>query len=272
MLRAMSGAPVEATLRYLADIGERPYFLAYEPPAGVATRNTRGDRRTVVITDARGLEPPPSLDGAGFVLVRHRTAAADLADPAALRGVYYPEMERLVRAHTGAVRVLAFDHNLRSAREPERRGAGVQAPVRYPHNDYTERSAPQRVRDLLPDEAAELLRHRFAVINTWKPLRGPVLDAPLAFCDARSIAAADLVATDLRYRDRAGEIYSLRFNAAHRWFYFSAMQADEVLLLKCFDSDPARASFTAHSAFDHPAAPPDAPPRESIETRALVFF
>ena len=268
----MHGATVEATLRYLAVMSERPYFLAYEPAPDVPTRNTRGDRRTVAIADARALTPPPSLDVEGFALGHHRTAATDLHDDAAIRAVYYPEMERLVRAQTGAARVLAFDHNLRSAAVAERRGAGVQAPVRYPHNDYTERSAPQRVHDLLPDEADALLRHRFAVVNTWKPLRGPVLDAPLAFCDARSIAPADLVATDLRYRDRAGEIYSLRFSAAHRWFYFSAMRADEVLLLKCFDSDPARASITAHSAFDHPAAPSAAPPRESIEVRTLAFF
>jgi len=272
MLRAMSAEPVQAMLRYLGDMAERPYFLAYEPPAGVPTRNTRGNRQTVPIGDARTLTPPPSLDAEGFVLVRHRTAARDLCDEAAIRAVYYPEMERLVRAATGATRVVAFDHNLRSATVAERRGAGVQAPVRFPHNDYTERSAPQRVRDLLPDEAERLLRHRYAVINTWKPIRGPVVDAPLAFCDARSITPGDLVATDLRYRDRAGEIYSLRWNPAHRWFYFSAMEADEVLLLKCFDSDPERASFTAHSAFDHPAAPPGASPRESIEVRTLAFF
>lgn len=268
----MRTEPVQAMLRYLGDMTERPYFLAYEPPAGVPSRNTKGNRQTVTIRDARTLVPPPSLDDEGFVLAEHRTAARDLYDDAQIRGVYYPEMERLVRAETGAARVLAFDHNLRSALAEERRGAGVQAPVRFPHNDYTERSAPQRVRDLLPAEADRLLRHRYAVINTWKPIRGPVLDAPLAFCDARSIAPEDLVPTDLRYRDRAGEIFSLRFNPAHRWFYFSAMQADDVLLLKCFDSDPTRASFTAHSAFDHPAAPSDAPPRESIEVRTLAFF
>jgi hypothetical protein len=270
MLRVMS-EPVAAVIRYLGVMTERPYFLAYESPPGVPTRNTRGNRQTVVIRDARDLEPPPTLDREGFGLVAHRTDARDLRDEPAIRAVYYPEMERLVRAHTGAARVVAFDHNLRSATATERQ-TGVQAPVRYPHNDYTERSAPQRVRDLLPAEADRLLQRRFAVINTWKPIRGPVLDAPLAFCDAGSIAPSDFVATDLRYRDRAGEIYSLRFNAAHRWFYYSAMSADEVLLLKCFDADAAHASFTAHSAFDHPDAPAGTPPRESIEVRTLAFF
>jgi hypothetical protein len=178
-----------------------------------------------------------------------------------------------VRDTTGATRVLAFDHNVRSATLAERGEKGAQPPVRFPHNDYTERSAPQRVCDLVGGEEAEaLLANRFAVINTWKPIRGPVLDTPLAVCEARSIQADDLVPTDLRYRDRTGEIYSLRFSPAHRWFYFSAMQADEVLLLKCFDSDRGRARFTAHSAFDHPGAPAGASPRESIEVRTLAFF
>src|SRR5581483_4399514 len=145
-------------------------------------------------------------------------------------------------------------------------------PVRYAHNDYTERSGPQRVRDLFPDEADGLLRSRFAVINVWKPIARRVEESPLAVCDARTIRPDDLVATDLRYRDRTGEIYSLRFTPAHRWSYFSHMRADEALLLKCFDSDARRARFTAHTAFDDPTSPPDAPARASIEVRTLAFF
>src|SRR4029077_4965480 len=137
---------------------------------------------------------------------------------------------------------------------------------------YTERSAPQRVRDLLGADAVALLRARFAVINVWKPLRRPVEGAPLAVCDARTIAPADLVETDLRYRDRTGEVYSLRFSPAHRWFYYAGMRTDEALLLKCFDSDPTRARFTAHSAFDDPTSRPGARPRESIEVRTLALF
>src|ERR1043165_10220867 len=149
----MSGEPVRAMLRTLGDRGERPYFLAYEPAVGVPTRNTKGNRQTVAIADARTLAPPPSLDREGFMLVGHRSAVSDWRAPAAIRDGYYREMETLVQRHTGAVRVLAFDYNLRSANEAEPRAVGVQAPVRYPHNDYTERSAPQRVRDLLPDQA-----------------------------------------------------------------------------------------------------------------------
>jgi hypothetical protein len=263
---------VEATLSYLAPMPERPYFFQYEPPAGTPWRNTRGDGRTMTIRDARRLDPPPSLDREGFALVRHATAVEDLWDERAVRAVYYPEIEALVRAVTAAERVVAFDHNLRSATKTVRREPGVQPPVRYAHNDYTERSGPQRVRDLFGDEADRLLRRRFAVINVWKPIRGPVEQAPLAVCDARTIAADDLVPTDLRYRDRTGEVYSLRWSPHHAWFYFPRMEADEAMLLKCFDSAPDRARFTAHSAFDDPESRPDTPPRESIEVRTLAFW
>lgn len=260
----------EAVVNYLAAMPQRPFFYLYDPPEGTPARNTKGDRRTMAIRDARALAPPPALDVEGFGLVRHATAVEDLYDTAAVREVYYREVEDLVKAISGAVRVVAFDHNVRSTAKAE---SGVHPPVRYAHNDYTERSGPQRVRDLFPREEAErLLAGRFAVINVWKPIRGPVEEAPLAVCDARSIEPGDLVPTDLRYRDRTGEVYSLAFRPTHRWFYFPRLEADEALLLKCYDSDPGCARFTAHSAIDDPTSPAHPRPRESIEVRTLAFF
>jgi len=130
------------------------------------------------------------------------------------------------------------------------------------------------VTDLLePARAAELLEGRHAVINVWRPLHRPVEQAPLAVCDAQSIAPEDLVATDLIYRDRLGEVYSLTYNPRHRWFYYPTMTPSEVLLIKTYDSlEDGRARFTAHTAFDDPNTPPDAAPRESIEVRSLVFY
>jgi hypothetical protein len=264
---------VEATLNYIADMPERPAFYLYEPPAGAPWRNTKGDRHRLPIHDARDLPTAPTLDREGFVLAKLDTAVENLHDASAIRDRYYGEVERLVQRITGATRVLAFDHNLRSATVEGRQADGLQGPVRYAHNDYTEGSAPQRVRDLLePHDAETQLGHRVAVVNVWKPIRGPVESAPLAVCDARTIRPADLVPTDLRYKDRTGEVYSLRFSPLHRWFYFSRMRPEEAMLLKCYDSDPTCARFTAHSAFDDPTTPPDARPRESIEVRTLVFF
>lgn len=263
---------VETTLSYLGEMSERPVYYFYEPPAGTPWRNTKGDRRRLAVGDARQLAPAPTLDREGFMLARIESAADNLYDPNTVRAVYYPEMERLVRDVTGATRALAFDHNVRCAPMAARGENGAQGPVRFAHNDYTESSGPQRVRDLLGDEGEAVLRRRCAVINVWKPICSPVQEAPLAVCDARTIGAGDLIPTDLNYRDRTGEVYSLRFNPEHRWFYFPNMQANEAMLLKCFDSDRSRARFTAHSAFDDPTSPPEARPRESIEVRTLAFF
>src|SRR5215468_8983747 len=106
---------VETTLNYLADMPERPAYYLYEPPPGTSWRNTKGDRRRVPVHDARRLAPPPSLDREGFALVHFEDPARDLDDPTAVRKMYYRQVEQLVLRASGAARVLAFDHNLRSA-------------------------------------------------------------------------------------------------------------------------------------------------------------
>jgi hypothetical protein len=179
----------------------------------------------------------------------------------------------LVKEATGAARVLVFDHNVRCRPMAKRGENGAREPVKFAHNDYTLKSGPQRVRDLLPEEADELLKQRFAVINVWRPIRGPVMESPLAVCDAQTMEMKDFVPSDLLYRDRTGEVYSIAFNPHHRWYYFPRMRADEALLLKCYDSAAdGRARFTAHTAFEDPTSPPQAPARESIEARTLVFW
>ena len=215
-----------------------------------------------------------SLDREGVALVEHHSAVRDFYDEDELRRVYYPEAERLVAEVTGASRVLVFDHTIRRrvARGIDRSPGTPRQPVTSVHNDYTLKSGPQRVRDLMGEEAEELLRHRFEIVNVWRPIRGPLRDAPLAVCDATSVAFADFVPSDLVYRDRIGETYRVRYNPAHRWFHVPEMRSDEAVLIKCYDSaEDGTARFTAHSAFEDPTAPADVLPRESIEVRTLVF-
>jgi hypothetical protein len=276
--RTTSLGSVEAVLNYLIPMREKPRSYTYDPPPGVPVRNSKYEAREVAVRDARPLLLELSLDRHGFKLLRQETNVADLYDEAALKAIYYPEMERLVAAATGANRVLVFDHTLRNGKHAtpdaiSRDENGVREPVKRAHNDYTVKSGPQRVRDLLNGEADELLKHRFAVINVWRPIKGPVESSPLAVCDARSIAFEDWVAQDLIYRDRVGETYAITYNPAHRWFYFPKMRTDEVLLIKCYDSkEDGRARFAAHTAFDDPTTPANAAPRESIEIRTLAFF
>jgi hypothetical protein len=263
---------IVAPLNFTQPMAEKPYSYNYEPPPGVPARNTREETHQVKILDARAVKARLSLDHQGFVLLRHPTAAADLYDEAEITRIYYPECERLIQQATGAKRVVAFDHIVRNAALMAK-GNAVKQPAGRVHNDYTTKSAPQRVRDLMGDEAEELLKHRFAEINLWRPIRGPLLRSPLALCDAQTLSEENLVASDLRYPDRTGETYAVTYNPAQRWYYFPQMQADEAVLIRCFDSarhGPAR--FSAHGAFDDPQTPADAPPRESIEVRTLVFF
>ncbi len=260
---------------YLAKTPDKPHTYTYDPPDGVPRTNIVTEPHTIPIYDMRPLADGLTLDQQGFALVDAPTAVADFYDETQLTGACYREAEGLVNQATGASRVVVFDHTIRR-RTPgvEDRTPGIpRQPVTRIHGDYTEVSGPQRVRDLMGAEAEELLNRRFAIVNVWRPIRGPLHDAPLAVCDAGSVADGDLVPQDLIYRDRTGEIYGLTFNPAHRWYYAPAMRADEALLLKCFDSArDGRARFMPHTSFVDPNAPADMLPRESIELRTLVFF
>jgi hypothetical protein len=264
---------VEGVLSYLAPIAERPINLAYDPPPGVPRATGVPEAHRMTIYDVRPVAACLSLDSEGLALVKHNTAIRDFYDEDELRRVYYPEAERFVAEITGATRVLVFDHTVRRRvwGSVDRSSGTPRQPVTAVHNDYTINSGPQRVRDLMGEEAEELLSHRFEIVNVWRPIRGPLRDAPLAVCDATTVAFTDFVPSDLVYRDRTGEIYRVKYNPAHRWFYAPEMQADEALLIKCYDSALDKARFTAHSAFEDPTAPADVLPRESIELRTLVF-
>ncbi len=271
---------VEGNLQYLRPMAEKPASYMYDPPPGVPRHNAIYEQRRCVIRDARPIATRVTLDDLGFELGTHRSAVKSYLDEAEIREAAYAESRQIVADATGAERVVVFDHTIRR-RVPGERGlhpggrmfGGTREPVGRIHNDYTVRSGPQRVRDLLGTEADNLLKRRFAFINVWRPIRAPLLDAPLALCDAGSLAPGDLIASDLVYRDRTGETYSVVFNPAHRWFYFPQMRTDEVVLIKCYDSaDDGRARFTPHCAFEDPTTPDDAPPRESIEIRTVAFF
>jgi len=267
-------AHVEATLNYLAPMTERPRNYTYDPPPGVSRSNSTHEPHLVPVHDARAVESDISLDREGFAVLHYKSAVENFWDEDEVRRVYYPEVQRVLAEATGASKVYIFDHTLRRrVRGVDDRAPGApRQPASRVHVDHTAKSGPQRVRDFFGDDAEELLRGRVRVINLWRPIRGPLRDAPLAVCDAGSVAAEDLVPSDLVYQNRVGETYGVTYNPAHRWFYVPDMQPDEALLLKCFDSaTDGRARFAPHTAFDDPTAPADALPRESIEIRTLVF-
>jgi hypothetical protein len=267
------GGAVIAGLHYTVDTGVTPVNETFGPN-NIRRRVTgEGDVRQMTIRNGRPLAGEFDLEVTGFEFVEHRTRVRDFFDLEELKRVYYPEVEALIKEVSGAARVVVFDHTLRSGDEAEREAKLVREPVLNVHNDYTEWSGPQRVRDLLPDEADELLKHRFAIIQVWRAINQPIQSNPLAIADARSLAPKDLIRAERRYPNRVGETYRVGYNPDHRWFYFPLMRRDEALVFKVFDSAmDGRARFTAHSSFVDPATPAGAPPRQSIEARTLAFF
>ena len=265
---------VEAALRFVVDTGVKPIVYPSEGGGLVERQTGQYIQHSVTITDARQIREQLSIDQQGFELLRRQTGVQDFYSDDEVSAVYDRELEQLIVGLTGAAKVIVFDHTRRANDQSTRAQRDVREPVSTAHSDYTDRSARQRIRDLLPhDEAKQWLAQRFAIVNIWRPLRGPVRSAPLALCDAQSVDAKDLVVTERRAHDRIGEIFHVAFNPQQRWFYFPDMRADEVIAIKTYDSArDGRARFAPHLAFDDPSASPDAPGRESIESRCLVFF
>lgn len=268
-------AVTTAALQFLRPMRERPFSYQYDPPEGTRIRNGTYDPYVIEIRNARPLANSLSLDVQGFALVRVPPDFVDFKDGPAIRSAFYPEVEQLIAAVTGAGRVIAFDHNVRNAERAATGEEGIKAPVPRAHNDFTLRSGPDRARtelELRGLDADALLRRRFAIINLWKPINRPVHKSPLALSDARTVASGDFIATDLVYRDRVGETYSVQHSAGQQFYYFPNLAPSEAILLKGYDSDEGVARFTAHAAFDDPHSPPDAPERESIEVRVLAIY
>jgi hypothetical protein len=267
-------ATLDATLSYFLDTKETPVTVVAAP--GESDKRLGGgesEPHQVTLRNGRLHLNEFALEKTGFRFVRHDTRVADFYDEDEIRRVYYPEMEAMIKAEAGAKRVVVFDHTLRTADDDLRQAAKIRDVVRRVHNDYTEWSGPQRVRDLMGDEAEDLLKHRFAIIQVWRPIRHPVESWPLAIADARTLSPDDLVVTERRYPDRIGQTSAITWNPEHRWYWFPHMRPDEALVFKTYESEKdGRARFTAHTAFEDPATPAHARPRESIEIRSLAFF
>jgi hypothetical protein len=266
---------VRATMKYTVDNGVAPDYYFYEPDASVKLNPPGTDAREVEIHDAWPRVNQLSVDKEGFELHDFDAAFTEFEEDDAVKTRFYPQVVDFVKRHTGARRVVVFDHTIRKRLPADlKQQTTVQRPaVMLVHSDYTPASGPLRVRDIVPEDAEDLLTRRVAFYNLWKPLYRRVEELPLAMIDAQTQDPADLLRMDLKYRERTGEIYVLRHSPQHRWCYFPQMEASQALLLKTYDSvDDGRARFMGHSAFEDPTSAPDAPKRESIEVRTMAFF
>eukprot|EP00747_Dinoflagellata_sp_TGD_P167916 gnl/TRDRNA2_/TRDRNA2_193235_c0_seq1.p1 gnl/TRDRNA2_/TRDRNA2_193235_c0~~gnl/TRDRNA2_/TRDRNA2_193235_c0_seq1.p1 ORF type:complete len:358 (+),score=62.79 gnl/TRDRNA2_/TRDRNA2_193235_c0_seq1:39-1076(+) len=264
--------------------------------------------KKVKVTNGRGREF--TLDDHGFSLVQDKRQHIDYFNEEEILHNYYPACCEIVKRATGATKVVAFDHNLRSrnlkgADAKLSGGNAVQGPAFLVHNDYTVTSAPKRVRDLAsppkvndtlrkvlgdtpaidPAEVDRLVAGRWAIINVWRNVKDvPIQCVPLALCDGPSVPLKDYVVFEINYADRVGENYFARHSEGHRWYYFPQLTRDEALVLKCWDSagvdfaptgssqPSVRATFSLHTAFEDPSSPAEALDRESLEVRTIAFF
>ena len=273
----MPGKHIIGELTYMVRQGEKPYFESSMSTGGEPKIFFNTEKCPTVIGNMRNISKSLSIDINGFELISHRSDVADFYEDELIETQYNKELDLFLKQRTGADRVVIFDHTRRSnaingASNPD----GKRGPAVRVHADYTVKSGPQRAMDTLGKEEFERILTeggRVIQVNVWRPINGPVESAPLALADSASIPANDLIATDQRFPNRVGEIYSLAHGTTHRWYYAPQMTSEEVILIKGWDSiDDGRARFTPHGAFDHPDQTENSKPRESIETRTYLVF
>jgi hypothetical protein len=265
---------IRARFNYIVDTGVPPVRYIDWPEMEGKEVPPQYRQFEMAVRNGRPLRDAFKLDVHGFVFVDHATQVKDFTDASERARVYDPEVQALIKKHSGASEVVVFDHTIRIGDEQAQKASGARPTVKGVHNDYTETSAPRRLREIVGDADAERrFKKRWAIIQVWRPIRGKVLMEPLGICDGRTIPQKGFILVERRYKDRTGEVYHIAHNPAHEWFYFPHMERHEALVFKVFDSDASKPSrFTAHSAFDDPQTPAGAPARESIETRTFAFF
>ena len=274
---------VEAELNYLDNLDEIPVFAQSEKIGESIRVNDNRAPREMSISNARLMPNTFSLDVEGFTLAEQVTNVTDFNDDDQLANIYTTEVENLIAEATGGSVAIVFDHTRRSTDVAHREKYASRDPVPAPHSDYTDASAFQRMRDKFGNkEAEDRPQRRFSIINAWRSMSGTLEQWPLTVCDARTIDDSRLTQTrreapvrpdpSFEY-NRPSETRHAIFDPNHKWFWYPRMTANEVLLFKNYDTlTDGTARYALHSAFKDPNTPSNAAPRETIETRAFVFY
>lgn len=266
---------VEGTVGYFGAAPGKPRFHAKDH----GRDNWTEEVRPVTFHDARGWAEPPSLFREGVTLAPHVTRVTDFGDPDEVRRVYARELEELIRSVTGAARVVGFPFANRrfSPRYADYNSGDNSQPAYFPHVDVTPATSHGLV-DTFMAPREDLAPGQVLVgYNVWRVLSPPPQDMPLAVCDARTVAAGDLVAADGVYDAGpepwpTAEAYLVRANPAHRWIYFSDMRPAEALIFRAYGNEPSSIPGCPHVAFTDPTCPADAEARISVEARAYAVF
>ncbi|KAJ7235821.1 hypothetical protein C8J57DRAFT_1088640 [Mycena rebaudengoi] len=268
------------------------YYLP--PPDGARPYKNINDRhdhnyvedwQKVAVENIRGKEASYTLDVCGFQYYTRPSKLQDFSSEEDIVNVYYPETIELMKEFTGATKVILFDHTVRRHRPIDPTSTktpgdtpGQRQPVYSVHCDQTPKSAVARVfRHLPEEEARELLKLRFQILNLWRPISHAAYDWPLGFCDSSTLnPTKDLMGMTLKFPGGPGETYGVKYNPNHKWKYHGARRVCAVQVVRptCFDSlgDGSVTTFNAHTGFADPNSPVGCPRRESIELQASVFY
>lgn len=271
---------LKGEIQYLAEGGDDTIYFASSAGRNAEFSVNKGmETFTLDVEDARGQDvdkerdSQTGLSNSGFMLVNQPSAVRNFLNNDQITDIYEGEITALLKSITGAGRVHIFDHTVRASDPGIREVKKIREPSTLVHNDYTVKSGFVCLDENLGEDAEKLKRGRFQIINLWRPLIDPVRSWPLVLCDARSVDDADMVDAERRAANHTGEIALATHNPKHRWFYYSDMNPNEVLIFKTFDSENGgRVPYAIHTAIDISKVYPDAVPRESIETRAFVFY
>lgn len=267
---------VEAPINYLREGTPDSIYYTNTPERSHLPLRTEVMR----IEDVRPIAGDITLERHGVQLIHAATAVTDFRDREVAARIHLPELEQALLAQFGATKAVLspfWVHRLND-RAPDFGAPGTTYPGRYAHVDYSDESGPTTARMMLGDhpDADRLMAGRFMVLNLWRALSPPPQDCPLCLCDAASVAAEDLIPSHVAIgppgQERKLSTNMVQHNPAHRWIYFSGMTRNELLVFRGYDSDPDHFRRVPHTAFDDPSAGADAPPRESIDIRAAVFF
>jgi len=271
---------LKAEVQYLAEGGDDAIYFASSPGGNTNFSVNKGMKAFLLeVEDARGLDVDQNRDSktglasSGFMLVDAPSAVLNFLNRDEISKVYEDEITVLLKSITGAGRVHIFDHTVRASDPGIREAKHIREPSTLVHNDYTVKSGFVCLDENLDEEAIKLKQRHFQIINIWRPLVDSLQSWPLAFCDARSVAEADMVDAERRATNHTGEISLAIHNPRHKWFYYSQMKPQEVLVFKTFDSENGgKMPYAIHTAIDISELYPNAVARESIETRAFVFY
>ena len=160
-----STTTIHAKMNYIVDTGTPPVRYIDWPEMAHKEISPTYKEHEVTIHNGRPLRDTFRLDTHGFAFVDHHTRMKDFTDEAERKRVYDLEVAELIRKHSGASEVLVFDHTIRVGDDKVQQATGARPPVKGVHNDYTEKSAPRRLREIVGDaEAERRFRKRWACL------------------------------------------------------------------------------------------------------------